>query len=155
IAARVVFLVGVLVLVVPDHDVTGVAYAFTAGELAYALVVLALVAPRFGVLLPRIDLPFWGATLRDSLPLMVTAIALGLPTLELFLIGVVLGPRDAGFYAAGGKPYMFVWTLIGLFYVTFVASYSSASGERALALFRRSTRWSVAVAVLAALGFSV
>jgi O-antigen/teichoic acid export membrane protein len=155
IAARLVFLVAVLALVVPTKDVMHVPYAYALGELAYALVIAAVVAPRFGVLRPRVDLAFWGATLRQSVPLMVSSLARGLAALELLVIGIVLGPRDAGYYGAGSKPYLFVATAIGLFYVSFVASYASISGPRALALFRRSARRSLAVAVVVALGFSI
>ena len=86
---------------------------------------------------------------------MVSSLARGLPALELLLIGIVLGPRYAGYYGAGTKPYLFVATAIGLFYVSFVASYSSISGSQALALFRRSARLSLALTVVAALTLSI
>jgi O-antigen/teichoic acid export membrane protein len=155
VAAQVVFLSGIVALVHTEHDVFLVPYAYAAGELAYAAVVLAAVVPRFGLLRPRIDLRFWHSTLRESLPLIGGSAARGiLFAFDLFLIGLVLGPPFAGYYSAGSKPVQFVGMAVGLFYVSFVSSYSAA-GPLARAVFRRSARAALAVAVPIAAAASV
>jgi O-antigen/teichoic acid export membrane protein len=155
IAARLVFLIGVVALVVPSENVLRVPYAYAGGELAYALVVAGAVAPRYGLLRPRIDLAYWAATLRESVPLMISAFARGLTAFDLFLIAAVLGKGHAGIYGAASKPVMFVATAVGLFYISFISSYNATSGPGALALFRRSTRSSLALTILCAGGLSI
>ena len=156
VAARLVFMLGVLGLAAGSHDLMLVGYAYAAGELVYAIVVGAVVAPRFGVLRPRIDLAYWRATLVESLPLMTGSLARGaLFTFDLFLIVLVLGPGKAGLYSAGSKPVFFLGTAVTLFYVSFVASYSSAAAAHAPSVFRRSVRTSLLVAFPLALAGSV
>jgi O-antigen/teichoic acid export membrane protein len=77
---------------------------------------------------------------------MVSAFARGvLLTFDLLVIGVILGPADAGQYSAASRPILFVITGIGLFFFSFVASYSALQGREAAALLRTSVR-STAVA---------
>ena len=149
IAARLVFLVGVVALTLgPNDAVKFVGFPYAAGELAYALVVAALLAPRFGVLRPRVDWAFWRSTLRESVPLMTGSLARGaLFSFDLFLIAIVLGPGDAGIYSAGSKPVFFLGTIVTLFHVSFLSSYSSATRSHAPQVFRRSVRTSLLVAV--------
>jgi O-antigen/teichoic acid export membrane protein len=133
-----------------------VGYAYAAGELVYALVVGGVVAPRYGILRPRVDLAFWRATLRESLPLMTGSLARGaLFTFDLFLIALVLGPGKAGLYSAGSKPVFFLGTAVTLFYVSFLSSYSSASADHAPSVFRRSIRTSLLIAVPLALAATI
>ena len=149
IAARLVFLIGVVGLTLGSNDsVRLVGYPYAAGELAYALVVAAVLAPRFGFLRPRIDWGFWRSTLRESLPLMTGSLARGaLFSFDLFLIALVLGPGDAGLYSAGSKPIFFLGTIVTLFHVSFLSSYSAATRSHAPRVFRRSVRTSLLVAV--------
>ena len=155
VAGHLTILLAVLLLVVPTDDVLRAPYAYAAGELVYALAVLALIAPRFGLLVPHVDLAFWRSALRESYPLMVHSLARSLPALELALITFVLGPASAGFYSAGSRPFLFFSTAVGLFYLTFISSYSSTSGPRAVALFRRSARTALAVTLAAAVALTV
>jgi O-antigen/teichoic acid export membrane protein len=156
VAARLVFMLGVLGLAAGSQDVMLVGYAYAAGELVYALVVGGVVAPRFGILRPRVDLAFWRATLRESLPLMTGSLARGaLFTFDLFLIALVLGPGKAGLYSAGSKPVFFLGTAVTLFYVSFLSSYSSATASHATTVFRRSIRTSLLVAVPLALAATI
>lgn len=154
VVARVVFLIGILGVATVRQDLALVGYAYGAGELAYALVVAAGVIRRHGFLRPRIDVPFWRETLRDSTPLMVLSLSRGaLFAWDLFLISLVLGPKDAGFYSAGQKPVQFLGTAVTMFYVSFISSYSAASGPLAERVFRRSVRTSLAVTIpIAVLG---
>jgi O-antigen/teichoic acid export membrane protein len=59
---------------------------------------------------------------------------------DLLVIGIFLGPRFAGYYSVGSKPVQFIATAIGLFYISFIASYSAAAPDEAATLFRRATR---------------
>jgi O-antigen/teichoic acid export membrane protein len=156
VAARLVFMLGVLGLAADSQDVMLVGYAYAAGELVYALVVGGVVARRYGILRPRVDVAFWRATLRESLPLMTGSLARGaLFTFDLFLIAIVLGPGKAGLYSAGSKPVFFLGTAVTLFYVSFLSSYSSASADHAPSVFRRSIRTSLLVAVPLALAATI
>jgi len=157
IMARLVFLIGVAALALGSNEAVHlVGYPYAAGELAYALVIAAALVPRFGVLRPRVDWDFWRATLRESLPLLTGSLARGaLFSFDLFLIVLVLGPGDAGFYSAGSKPVFFLGTIVTLFYVSFLSSYSSAAPLHALRVFRRSVRTSLMVAVPLAIVMSL
>ena len=56
---------------------------------------------------------------------MTAAKNLGAP-FDLVVIAFLIDPTHAGFYATGSKPALFVIQAIGLFYVSFLASYSAA-----------------------------
>jgi len=146
LAARIVFLCGVVFAVVPHHAVARVPFAYATGEFVYAGAIFLMVARRFGVLVPRIDVAFWVATLRESIPVMISSYARGIQfSFDVLLIGFVLGPRDAGFFSAAQKPVLFFGTVIGLFYVSFVSSYSAAASEFASLVLRRAVRTSLVV----------
>lgn len=154
IAARFVFMLAVLAIVVRSREINLIGYGYGAAELVYAAVIWIAADHRYGLLRPRVDLAFWRATLRQSLPLMAGSLARGaMFTWDLFLIALILGPPAAGFYAAGQKPVQFLGSVVTMFYVSFVSSYSAASPALALRLLRRSARMCLAVAVpLAAAG---
>ena len=148
VAAQLVILVGVLLLVTTSADAPVMAYVNGAGELGFALVILGMLVSRYGVLRPRVDLSVWWETLRSGLPLMVSAFARGiLYSFDLVVIAFLIDPSHAGYYATGTKPALFVIQAIGLFYVSFLASYSAAHPEAAADLFRRSVRLGLAVSV--------
>jgi PST family polysaccharide transporter len=155
VVARMVFLGAVVLFATAPASVTRVPWIVTAQELAYGLVLLVAVAPRHGVFVPRVDLRYWAVTLRQSVPLMVSALARGLSALDVVIIAALLGAKQAGIYSAGTRPMLFVVTLLSLFYVSFLASYASTSGPAAAGLFRRATRASFAVSLPAALALSV
>jgi O-antigen/teichoic acid export membrane protein len=155
VAARGAFLVGITLLVLPSSAVERVPYAYAAGELVYACILLAAVLPAHGWIVPRVDLRFWGATLRQGLPLLVSSLARGVAPVELLIITAFASSRQAGLYSAGTKPMYFVATLLGLVYVGFIASYSAASADETLGLLRRSAAASLAVSFAAALGLSI
>jgi PST family polysaccharide transporter len=147
IAAQAVLLAGVL-LFVSGHQAMTVAYLTDAAEFAAAGLILALLVPRFGLLRPRIDFAMWRATLRQGFPLMVSSFARGIIySFDLLVITRALGPPSAGYYGAASRPVLFFVTAIGLFYVSFLASYSAARPEAAAPLFRRTARVSLAAAV--------
>ena len=155
IAAQALILGGVLLLV-SGHDAVTVAYLTDAGEFVFAGVILALLVPRYGLIRPRVDLAFWRTTLRQGLPLMVSSFARGIIySFDLLVITRVLGPPSAGFYGAASRPVLFFVTAIGLFYVSFLASYSAARPEAAAPLFRRSARVSLAVGIPVAIALAV
>ena len=156
IAAQVVIFLGALLLVVTPEDAPLMAYISATGELMFALVILALLIPRCGLLRPRIDRALWSATLRSGLPLMVSAFARGvLYSFDLVVIAFLIDPAHSGFYAAGSKPALFVTQAIGLFYVSFLASYSAAHPEAAADLFRRAIRLCLGVSIPIAVALTV
>ena len=155
VASQLVFAGGVFVLVSDKHDTSVVPILQAGGELAYALVVLAAVARRFGILRPRVDLGGWLATLRASLPLFVNAAArAAVYSFNIVLIAVILKRSDVGFYGAAYKPVLFFIGAAGLFFISFLASYSGASAEDASALLRRTIRISALITIPIALVLS-
>jgi O-antigen/teichoic acid export membrane protein len=153
VVARVTFLIGIATLVYGHRDLLRVPYLQALSELAYGLVIIAIVARGFGVTRPRIDLAAWKETLRGSLPLMIHGFARSaLVTSDLLLIDLLIGPRQLGVYAAASKPPLFFSAAIGLFSVSFLAGYSATVTEEALELFRKAARIllgsSIAVAVV-------
>ena len=155
VTSQLVFMGGVLLLVSDKHDTLDVPILQAGGEFAYALVVLAAVAPQFGVLIPRVDLAGWVATLRASLPLFVNSAArAAVYSFNIVLIAVILERSDVGFYAAAYKPILFFIGATGLFFISFLASYSGASAEHAPALLSRTIRVSALVTLPLAIGLS-
>ena len=156
VAAQVVILIGVLLLVTTPEDAPLMAYVAAAGELAFALVILGLLVPRFGILRPRIDVGVWWATLRSGFPLMVSAFARAIIySFDLVVIAFLIGPAHSGYYATGSKPALFVIQGIGLLYVSFLASYSAADAAGAVDLLRRTIRLSLGVSIPIAVALTV
>ncbi len=154
VAGRVLLMIGVLLLVWNVHDTLHVPLLQAGAELTYALVVLAAVTRRFGLIRPRIDVQAWRETLRHSLPLMVNQIARAtVYSFDILLVAVLLGREDVGFYGAATKPVLFIAGALGLFYVSFLTSYATASSSHAGPLFRRTVGFSAAATgLLAVLG---
>jgi O-antigen/teichoic acid export membrane protein len=156
IAARAVLTVGLVLLVTDRHDLSRVPFLQVAAELAYALVVLGAISRRFGWIRPRFDPSGWKTMLGQSYPLMLNSFARGISlSFDIFLIGVLLGPKEVGIYGAAAKPSMFVMGALGLFTVSFLSAYSSARGEVAFALLQRSLRTALLLTVPAALALSI
>src|SRR5262245_59948732 len=93
IGARLLLTVLVVTLVDDRHDVGRIPYLHAGAEYAYALIVLAVAVRRYGLLVPRVKLPSWVRTLRESAPVMATSMARGLIVwFDVFIIGVALQP---------------------------------------------------------------
>jgi O-antigen/teichoic acid export membrane protein len=141
IAARFVLTAGIFFLVHDSSDLHRVPFLDVAAESVYGLVILGLVARHFGLIMPRIDLAAWIATLRESLPLLVNALArAAFYSFDVVAIELFLGPHDVGIYAAGSKPVLFVTGAIGLFSISFLSSFSAAGAADGAWLLRRSLR---------------
>ncbi len=156
VLSQVVFVAGVLVLVRSKHDTLDVPVLQAAGLLGYALVVIWAARARYGLLRPRVNVVRWRATLRESLPLMVNGFARATVfSFDLLLIGVVLRRDDVGLYGVAVKPALFFSGLLGLFAVSFLASYSAASSGSTATLLRRTVLVSTGVTVPVAIVASV
>jgi O-antigen/teichoic acid export membrane protein len=155
VAARLTFVVTILLFVAGPHDVTRVPYLLAVAELTYALVVLAVVWQRYGVFRPRVDLAAWRETLGASYPIMVTGFSRGvIAWFDVFLIGIVLLPGDVGIYGAAEKPVLFASTALGLLSLSFLSAYSAAAPEVATQLLRKTLRVALAVTLAAAIFLS-
>lgn len=148
VASQAVLLAGTLLLVHDHEDTIRVPLLYTAAELVYAGVVLALVASRFGLIRPRIHLAHWISTLRASTPLMIGTLSRGVVgALDLAVVGIVLGHADAGQYSAGSRPVLFLLTAAGLYFYSFMVSYAAVGPGERLQLVRRSVRAGLAVSI--------
>jgi O-antigen/teichoic acid export membrane protein len=155
IASRLLFTAGVVLLVETGDDVTRVPYLEAAGECVYALIILGLVARRFGWPRPKVDLPYWRTTLRQSLPLMLHGAARATTlAFDVFVVAVILGPSTVGVYGAALKPVVAMLGALGLLLVSFLSSYAATSEEHAAALFRRTLLVGALIAVPATLVLS-
>ncbi|MGH2374007.1 MAG: polysaccharide biosynthesis C-terminal domain-containing protein, partial [bacterium] len=65
----------------------------------------------------------------------------------IFFITLVLGSREAGLYGAALRPVLFLAGALGLFSLSFLASYSASDGDSGRELFHRSIRASLAITV--------
>jgi O-antigen/teichoic acid export membrane protein len=74
---------------------------------------------------------------------------------DLLVIVYAIGPGAAGYYGAAVKPVLFAGTAVGMFSLSLLASYSAASGDVALQLYRRAARSAAAVALVAAVCLSI
>ena len=155
IASRVVVLTGALLLVVDEADVKVVPFLEFGGALAYGLIVLWYVARRVGYIRPRVDVPVWRSTLRESLPLVVAGLARAtIYTFDVIVISLALGPSDVGRYGVATRPVAFFAGAAGLFALSFLSAFSATSGGEAAALHGRSLGLAIAVCVLAAAALS-
>lgn len=155
VISRLVFVLGVLAFVSTDDDVYDVPLLEAAAELGYALVIIAVVSRRFGIPRPRIDIGAWKATLRQSLPLLVSAVARAtVLAFDLLVIQLLLGPKKVGYYGAALKPVLTILGVFGLLSVTFLSSFSATHGQDAARLFRRTTRAITAVSLPLAVAIS-
>ncbi len=140
VASRIIFVLTLALFVTAPHEAGRVPYLEAVSEATYALVILALVARRFGVPRPRIDLSAWRETLTQGFPLLVYgACRATILTLDVILIALILGHPQAGFYGAALKPVAFFLGAIGLFSVSFLSGYSAAPDGETTSLFRRAT----------------
>ncbi len=148
VVARVVVLLGALLLVADAHDVRRVPLLEAGGELTYAVLVLWFVGGRLGSLRPRADLALWGSTLRQSLPLMVSGVARAtIFSFDVIVISLALGPHDLGIYGVASKPVAFAAGAVGLFSLSFLSAYSATAQHDAAVLHGRALRTSLAVCV--------
>ena len=149
IAARVTLATGVVLLVHGSHDLHRVPFLETGAEIVYGAVILVAMARRFGFLRPRVDLSAWVATLRQSTPLLVNAVARAVfYSFDIVIIELFLGPHKVGIYAAGSKPVLFVIGAAGLFSVSFLSEFSAArESDSARRLLRKALRTSAVVAL--------
>jgi O-antigen/teichoic acid export membrane protein len=153
--ARAAILVGVVLFVSDRGDVVRVPYLEAVGELVYGLVIIAIVARRFGLVRPRIDLAAWIGTLRGGVPVMISGAArTTVITFDVFLIGLVRGPGPLGYFGAAVRPAAFVAATIGLFSVSFLSAYSASSREQAAGLARWAGRLLFPLGLLVALVLS-
>jgi O-antigen/teichoic acid export membrane protein len=156
IAGRLLLVIGVLLFVWKLHDTENVPVLQAGAELTYAFVVLFAVSRRFGLIRPRIDVQAWRETLGQSLPLMVNQIArAAVYSVDILLVAVLLGREELGFYGAAAKPVLFLSGALGLFYVSFLTSYSTATSAHAGPLFRRTVVVGTAVTGFVAVAVAV
>jgi PST family polysaccharide transporter len=116
--ARLVFVIGIVLLVYPHGGVRRVPYLEALSELTYGLVIIYLISHAVGIVRPRVDVAAWARTLRQSLPLMVVGLTQAtLLFADILLIGGLKGPRFAGYYGAAVRPALFVSSVLSLFAV--------------------------------------
>ena len=156
IAARAVLALGIVFLVHGSGDLHTVPFLEAAAEVVYGFVIIGAVTRHFGFVRPRVDIPAWTRTLRESAPLLVNALARAtFYSFDIVLIELILGPHKVGIYAAASKPVLFVTSALGIFSVSFLSSFSAAGrSEAARWLLRKTMRTSFAVCTLIAVAFS-
>jgi O-antigen/teichoic acid export membrane protein len=157
IASQLLLATGVVFLLQDRHDLVLVPLLTGAGELVYAVIVLAAVMPRFGLLLPRIDLRAWRDTLVAGFPLAVNGLARTvIYSFDIFLIAAVMARHDVGLYGAAYKPILFCSGVVALMSVAFLSAYSAPSdiSQRTM-LARRTARTAALVTIPVALALSL
>lgn len=143
IVSRLVVLLGALLLVSDSADLKRVPFLEAAAELAYGLIVLALVSRTVGVIRPRANLAVWRSTVRQSLPLTVGSVARAtMSTFDIVVISLLLGPRDVGIYGVAAKPALFAAGAVALFALSFLSAFSATAADEAALLHRRALRTS-------------
>ena len=130
ICARAVLAAGALLLVHSGADLRRVPFVQATSEVVYAATILAIVGRRFGLVRPRIDVPAWISTLRQSAPLFVNGVArAAYYSFDVIAVELLLGPKQAGIYSVGTKPALFFAGAFGLFSISFLSSFSAASAQ--------------------------
>ncbi|HZR94936.1 MAG TPA: oligosaccharide flippase family protein [Gaiellaceae bacterium] len=155
IVSKAVLLAVVVLVVAGPRDLRSVPFLFLGAELAYGLVILALLARRLGVIVPRVDLAVWRSTLRQGFPLLAVSVVRATSfSVDVIAVGLVLGTHDVGVYGAAAKPALFATSAIGLFSVSFLSTYSGAARREGDDLLRTSLRPLLACSLVAAVGLS-
>jgi PST family polysaccharide transporter len=153
---QLLFAIGVVLLVTDIGNTIEVPLLQAAGEAVYASVVLIAVGRRFGLVRPRIDVEKWKATLRESGPLMANQLSrAAVYSLSFLIVAIALGRADVGFLGAAYKPVLFFSGAMGLFYVSFLSSFSALDPEHQRSLFRRTALAAGAATVPLALAMCV
>jgi O-antigen/teichoic acid export membrane protein len=154
--ARAAILAGVVLFVSGRGDVVRVPYLEAVGEVVYGVVIIAIVARRFGFVRPKIDLEAWRAMLRGGVPLMISGAArTTVITFDVILIGLALGPGSAGNFGAAARVSAFVAATIGLFSVSFLSAYSASDHAQAVGLARWAGRLLFPLGLVVALVLSL
>ena len=149
VASQAFLAAGALLLLGDRHDLSVVPLLVAAAEFLYAAVVIAAVVRRCGLVRPRIDLAVWRKTLRDGLPLGLGGLAAAARySVGMLLIAAFLPSSDVGLYGGAYKPVLFFSTLVALFSVSFLSSYSGAGdGAERADLVRKTVALCVLVTV--------
>jgi O-antigen/teichoic acid export membrane protein len=156
VLSRLLVLASVVLLVVDESEIKRVPVIEAAGALVYALVVLWLVGGGLRRLRPRVDLPAWRDTLRQSMPLMITGFARSaIVSFDIIVIELALGPKDVGIYSLASRHALFITGAVGLFSMAFLSAFSATADEGAAALKGRALRSAFVVSVLVAAALSV
>jgi O-antigen/teichoic acid export membrane protein len=156
VLSRLLVLVAVVFLVVDESDITRVPVIEAVGTLVYALVILWLVGGGLRRLRPRVDIPAWRDTLRQSTPLMITGFARSaVVSFDIVLIQLALGPEDLGIYSLASRHAFFVTGAVGLFSMAFLSAFSATADEGAAVLMGRALRWAFGISVLVAAALTV
>jgi O-antigen/teichoic acid export membrane protein len=136
---QLLFAVGVVLFVLDVGNTIEVPLLQAAGEAVYATIVLVAVGRRIGLVRPRIDVAKWRGTLRESGPLMANQLSrAAVYSLSFLIVAIALGRADVGFLGAAYKPVLFFSGAMGLFYVSFLSSFSALDPEHQKSLFRRT-----------------
>ena len=156
VLSRFLVLTAVVLLVVDESDLKRVPVIEAVGALVYALVILWLVGGGLRRLRPRVDLPAWRDTLRQSMPLMVNGFARSaVVSFDIVLIELALGPKDVGIYSLASRHAFFITGAVGLFSMAFLSAFSATADDGAVALKGRAIRWAFSVSVVLAAALSV
>jgi O-antigen/teichoic acid export membrane protein len=148
VGGAAVLLLGTVLFVTGPEDVTVVPALYVLSELVFAGLVAALLAPRFGLLRPRLDGALWRSRLAGGLPLMVGTLARGsFGVVDLVVVGAALGAAEAGEYSAGLRPVLFLITAVGLYFYSFVVSYTGLDAGQRTAFVRLSVRTALVVSI--------
>ena len=144
---------GVVLLLRDSQDLILVPLLVAGTELVYAVVIIAAVARRCGLVRPRIVPAAWRKTLREGRSLALNGLAGAAQySLGLVLIAAFLPRRDVGLYGAAYKPVLFFSTLVALFSVSFLSSYSASADRTERAdLVRKTITLSLLATVPAAI----
>ena len=157
VISQLVFAGAVFLFVQGPRDAIVAPLAMAGGELIFALILIAAMAPRYGMLMPRIDWPVWVYNLKQSGPVMV--MQAGSATITWFdsvLIAILLGQAQVGLYSAAYRPILFATYSFGLLFTSFFAAYNAArSDERRAMLIGRTVRVTAAMSVPVAIVLSV
>lgn len=150
---QLLFAAGVVLFVMDVGDTIEVPLLQAAGEAIYATIVLVAVGRLFGLVRPRVNVPKWKATLRESGPLMANQLSrAAVYSLSFLVVAIALGRADVGYLGAAYKPVLFFAGAMGLFYVSFLSSFSALDPEHQRSLFRRTVGAAAGTTIPLALG---
>ncbi len=146
---------GLIAAVVTGGNLDVVVIALVAGNISSAAFLGIVLRRSAGPFVPRIDVAFWRASLRDSLPYLgIGVIAVALGRIEALLLGRLAGEVEVALFVVGFKFFETLLFVIHTFQIAINPAIARALvGDRKLlsTLFAWQVSCSLAVAIPGAL----
>ncbi len=101
---QTLFVTSIVLLINDRSNLIHIPIIHLSAEIFVALFLIAVFVKKYGLFLPKIDIPFWMSILRQSLPLCITMVV-GMINynFDIIMIGFIKNEESVGWYSAAYK----------------------------------------------------